>query len=267
MADCVNADSGLLECWPSYAYLAKRTSLNAKTVEAGVSRLKQDQYIVDTGKRAGDTGKVVVYRLNATENGGVLPGLHETSASDTRPHNAPENGVIRPNGNDPVFSGNPPKNGSQSPQKVEEIPPKTGARTRNGTSNGTGKRTRGGTAVAVTSIAGVPDNLLAEWVQVRTDKRAKTLTETAVNGLLREAAKAGLSPEQAVRMCVERNWISLNAGWLVGDVSRQAEPAWRTEQRQRTQIAAPGVAVKDRKDAADFFIDAEVKRVSTDAVD
>lgn len=55
-----------------------------------------------------------------------------------------------------------------------------------------------------------------------------------------------------------RNWVREERGPPRLPLS-QAEPAWRTEQRQRTQLAAPGVAVKD---ASDFFIDAEVKRVA-----
>lgn len=43
----------------------------------------------------------------------------------------------------------------------------------------------------------------------------------------------------------------------------QNEPAWRTEQRQRTQIAAPGVAAAGpAQNPNEFFIDAEVKRVT-----
>jgi hypothetical protein len=52
---------------------------------------------------------------------------------------------------------------------------------------------------------------------VRKGKRATTLTQTAVDGLLREAGKAGLSPAEAVQLCVERNWVSLNAGWITGN--------------------------------------------------
>jgi hypothetical protein len=52
---------------------------------------------------------------------------------------------------------------------------------------------------------------------------------------------------------------------LAGQRDR-AEPGWRTEQRERTQIAAPGVAVGG-KQADQFFIDAEVKRVATHSMD
>ncbi len=46
----------------------------------------------------------------------------------------------------------------------------------------------------------------------------------------------------------------------------KAEPEWRTEQRERTQIAAPGVAVGG-KPADQFFIDAEVKHVTANSLD
>lgn len=213
MAECVNAESGAMECWPSYAYLARRTGMNTKTVEASVYRLKELGHIVDTGRRAGDTGKVVVYRLNDPKNGVVQPGPHQPSANGTRPQNDPEKGVIgASNGGQvipPKTAPNPPKNDGQSPQKVGETTPKTGDGIRNGTKN----RTRKEPGIGVAAVPGVEAKLLADWLAVRRDKRAGTLTETAVEGLQREARKAGLTTEQAVRYCVEVNWISFNAGF------------------------------------------------------
>lgn len=46
----------------------------------------------------------------------------------------------------------------------------------------------------------------------------------------------------------------------------KTEPGWRTEQRERTQIAAPGVAIGG-KPADQFFIDAEVKHVTANSLD
>lgn len=216
MADCVNSEGAEMVCWPSYAFLARRTGMNTKTVEAGVFRLKQVGLIVDTGKREGGTGKVIVYRLNDPKSGVVTPGPQEPSANGTRPQNTPENGCITPTGNPPKFGANPPKNGGQSPQKVGVTTPKAG----DGTSNRTKNRTRKEPGISVTAIPGVPDKLLSDWLVVRKDKKAGTLTETAVDGLLREAAKAGLTAEEAVRTCIERNWIGLNAGWLADSPAR-----------------------------------------------
>lgn len=46
---------------------------------------------------------------------------------------------------------------------------------------------------------------------------------------------------------------------------KQSEPAWRAEQRERTQIAAPGVAI-GAKPADEFFIESKVKRVTANTV-
>jgi hypothetical protein len=55
--------------------------------------------------------------------------------------------------------------------------------------------------------------LVADWLAVRKDKKAGTLTATAVEGLQREAAKASLTTEEAVRYCIEANWVGFNAGF------------------------------------------------------
>lgn len=51
-----------------------------------------------------------------------------------------------------------------------------------------------------------------DFMLVRKSKRAP-MTQTALDGLQREADKAGLSLNDAVRACVELNWQNFNAGW------------------------------------------------------
>ncbi len=67
-------------------------------------------------------------------------------------------------------------------------------------------------------MPGIPNNLLADFLAVRKAKKLP-LTETAVAGLRREAEKAGLSLESAVRLCCERGWASLRADWLTRDAA------------------------------------------------
>jgi hypothetical protein len=50
-------------------------------------------------------------------------------------------------------------------------------------------------------------------LEVRKGKKAKW-TETALKGLVREAGKAGISLNQAMTVCCERNWVSFKAEWL-----------------------------------------------------
>lgn len=56
-----------------------------------------------------------------------------------------------------------------------------------------------------------------------------------------------------------RNWLRKDAEYGPAKPGGQSEPAWRTEQRERTQKAAPGVAVGG---ATQFFTDLEAKDVT-----
>lgn len=60
---------------------------------------------------------------------------------------------------------------------------------------------------------GVGDQLAADFIKLRTAKRAP-LSQSALDGLKREAAKAGLSVADAVLICCERGWQSIKADWL-----------------------------------------------------
>jgi hypothetical protein len=62
---------------------------------------------------------------------------------------------------------------------------------------------------------GVADDLWQDFMKIRRAKRAP-MTETALAGLRREAAKAKLTLEQVVRMCCERGWQGFEAKWLDG---------------------------------------------------
>lgn len=61
LANCSSADSGL--AWPSIAYLASATGQDRKTVVANLARLQEWGLIEDTGKRAGTTKQIVMYRI------------------------------------------------------------------------------------------------------------------------------------------------------------------------------------------------------------
>ena len=61
---------------------------------------------------------------------------------------------------------------------------------------------------------GVEGDLAQDYLAVRKDKRAATLTKTALAGLEREANRAGLSLTQAITLCCERGWVGFRADWL-----------------------------------------------------
>lgn len=61
---------------------------------------------------------------------------------------------------------------------------------------------------------GLPDDLIHDFAAVRKAKRAP-ITSTAINGIKREAAKAGMTLEQVITICVEKNWQGFNAEWVL----------------------------------------------------
>jgi biotin operon repressor len=63
--------------------------------------------------------------------------------------------------------------------------------------------------------AGVDTNVAQDWLRIRKAKKAP-LTETAWEGVKREAAAAGMTAAQAVKHATENNWQGFRAAWLKG---------------------------------------------------
>jgi hypothetical protein len=85
---------------------------------------------------------------------------------------------------------------------------------------------------------GLKEATAAEFIEHRKHKRAR-LTPAAWDGIKSEALKAGWSNEDAVRKCLQRGWVGLEAEWLtkaggqVVPLSKQAA----LEQRNREHAA------------------------------
>ncbi len=211
MADCVNSEAGDMLCWPSYKHLADITGQDAKTVEAGLRRLRDAGHITDTRQRKGTTGQVIVYRLNT-----------------------PENGAVETDRKTPVFPVKTPVFPMEDPQISVERPPKTGGGIRNGIRNGTKKE------AGDARLSALPPDLLADYMKVRKAKRAGPFTTTAIDGMEREAGKAGLTLEDAMRACCELSWQGFNAGWYEQRMSRPApktETAYQRSMREKWETA------------------------------
>lgn len=58
--------------------------------------------------------------------------------------------------------------------------------------------------------------IVADFKKLRTAKRAP-VTKTAVEGITREAAQAGLTLDAALAICCERGWAGFKAEWLTRD--------------------------------------------------
>lgn len=73
---------------------------------------------------------------------------------------------------------------------------------------------RSAVASACALLPGIPEALVSDYMEVRKAKKAGRFTATAVAGLTREAARAGVSLERALQACCEYGWIGFNAQWF-----------------------------------------------------
>lgn len=68
-------------------------------------------------------------------------------------------------------------------------------------------------ATVVAPPVGVSDSVWQDFVRHRKAKKAQ-VTQTVIDGIQREADKAGWTMEAALRECITRNWQSFKADWV-----------------------------------------------------
>jgi hypothetical protein len=61
--------------------------------------------------------------------------------------------------------------------------------------------------------SGVTDSVWQDWLSLRKAKRA-AVTQTALDGIAREASKAGVNLQVALETCCARGWTGFKAEWL-----------------------------------------------------
>lgn len=86
-------------------------------------------------------------------------------------------------------------------------------------------------------LAGVDPKVAKDFRELRTRKKAP-LTATAVEGIRREAAKAGVTLEQALRTCCERGWTGFRADWAGASGSSEASKGGGSEQPRMPRLVA-----------------------------
>ena len=76
------------------------------------------------------------------------------------------------------------------------------------------------------------EQVALDWMAMRKSKRAP-ISETVINGLIREAGKANLTLDNVLQICVERNWQGFQAAWLLREVNDMRQQIERN-QKQRS---------------------------------
>ena len=176
------------------------------------------------GVRTEDDRKIVVellrYKFQQAEDGfrhvrcdNEIAAYHakaETAKANGRRGGRPSKQKANPekpsgfqSGSDSVATGNPIQTGSQTNQEP---------RTKN--QEPVLKTTPPATPSALPDLfEGIPPQLVADFKKLR-DKKKAPITKTAIDGIQREASKAGLNLEDALRISCERGWTGFKADWL-----------------------------------------------------
>jgi hypothetical protein len=96
-------------------------------------------------------------------------------------------------------------------------------------------------------LADVDPQLVDDWKAVRTAKRAGPITGTVVKGLVREAAKAGMTVSEALEICCANGWQGFRADWCAAKpagpgVNRQAALEQRNKAAGDAWLRQQGIA-------------------------
>jgi len=100
-------------------------------------------------------------------------------------------------------------------------------------------------ATGVATPSGVSDSVFQDFKKLRAAKKSP-LTQTALEGITREAAKAGLSLSTVLEMCCERGWAGFKAEWVAEKPKGYTTPSQTLTVPSKTGIdPALAKAIKD----------------------
>lgn len=103
---------------------------------------------------------------------------------------------------------------------------------------------------------GISESVWHDFMTLRKTKKA-TLTATALKGIEREAAKANISLEQALRHCCERGWAGFKAEWIA-----QIQPNRISPTVEKNLAAARAISGDERRLNDVRTIDLDVKKIT-----
>ena len=203
MADCVSetADLNNLVCYPSNAFLAHRTGLDRKSVQANLQWLFAEGFIVKTGETRGRTKQVTEYRLKEPKSGHLSSVEDAPKGAQISAESSPNLDTFAPDERCPNFPAKVPKFPAKGAQISAERCPNLG----HGTSNEPVKEPVKEPKKTRAKSTDVPDGFAEFWHEYpKKDGRAKAMESWKKRGLdsdsaLREVVMAALARHRTFR--------------------------------------------------------------------
>jgi len=221
------------ECFPSQALLAKEAHISLRAVQYALSQLEQKNLITRRAEKD-DRGVIVrtlyamsipnrgsqgVQDVSHTVHGGVAQGAGGCRTDCTGVSHTVHEGVAQGACKQGIEQGI--KQGTE--QGIEALPPSPPPARRK---------------TAFPCPPEINPEAWDAWMQVRKAKRTGGITEYGWKLFCNQAAKAGLTPAQAIDLCIERGWQGFKAEWL----KREQEPEddfkrMGRQERERQRLA------------------------------
>ncbi len=199
-----NKNTGL--AFPSREAISKRCGLHPSNISDATTKLIELGWIVKDG--SGGHSKATRYTINIPDAVTQLAALHKERSQARKDKKVAQSAIH--------------KVAESAIHKVAEsaTPPVAQSATRIEQTNITNK----GTDHIANLLDGVNEQIVKDFLQIRKSKKSP-LTDTALNGIQREADKANISLEAALQICCERNWVGFKAEWIAEkkDVNKQEQ--------------------------------------------
>nr|DAR11620.1 MAG TPA: putative PadR-family transcriptional regulatory protein [Caudoviricetes sp.] len=132
------------------------------------------------------------------------------SWNEFRPEQTRDNSEINPNKQPEL--GNKSEITRKQIRDNSEINPTNNNTNYKNTTDHNNKKTTQKNSLALLAEFGIVGQLAEDFLKLRKAKSAP-ITETALKGFQREAAKAGISLSDAITIAIERNWRGFSASW------------------------------------------------------
>ncbi len=217
--------------FPSVDHLAVKTRQSVRAVQYQLKKMRECGWLIRVSAGHGGRSQVTEYQISPEWIAGeAIEGLTDHADNPANAKSAPFNEGPEKGANDDIKGANESTKGAKHdskgcnglhPHRTINKPSET-SKKRKGGAGAPSARPKpvkttspkaNGTLSADDLVAeGVDEQVALDWLKVRKVKELP-LTATAWDGVKEEAAKAGLTAGEAVRIAAQNSWAGFKASW------------------------------------------------------
>lgn len=217
--------------FPSVEYLADKTRQSVRAVQYQLKKMRDCGWLIRVSAGHGGRSQVTEYQISAEWiAGGAIEGLEDHAGNSSNAKFAPFTDDGEKGANDDIKGANESTKGAKHdskgcnglhPHRTINKPSESSRKRQAGAAAPSAPKKSGKTKLGKPADTVTADDLVAEgvdpqvaldWLKVRKVKELP-LTQTAWDGVKAEAARAGLSAGDAVRIAAENSWAGFKASW------------------------------------------------------